>query len=133
MKAKLLTIGCGRVLAAATLSLLLAQATSAPTEYQVLHAFGAGTDGGGLWTSVTFDKKGNLYGATSGGGLYGYGIVFKLTPHPDGIWSEAILHSFRNGDPNGSEPNGGLIQDALGIGMALLPLVVPTAPEWFSN
>jgi uncharacterized repeat protein (TIGR03803 family) len=80
----------------------------------VLHAFGAGTDGGGLWTSVTFDKKGNLYGATSGGGLYEYGVVFKLTPHPDGIWSEAILHSFRNDDPNGSEPNGGLIQDALG-------------------
>src|SRR5208337_3980851 len=101
-------------LAAIAASLLLMQATWAAPKYKVLHAFGEGTDGGGLWSSVTLDKKGNLYGATSGGGKHGYGIVFKLTPHTDGRWAETVLHSFKNGDPDGSEPNGGLIQDALG-------------------
>jgi uncharacterized repeat protein (TIGR03803 family) len=79
-----------------------------------LHAFGAGNDGGGLWSSVSLDKKGNLYGATSGGGDYGYGTVFKLTLGANGNWAETILHSFKNGDPLGSEPNGGLIQNEAG-------------------
>jgi uncharacterized repeat protein (TIGR03803 family) len=52
--------------------------------YKVLHAFGAGTDGGGLWSSVVFDGKGSLYGTTSGGGLYGAGTLFQLTPQPAG-------------------------------------------------
>jgi hypothetical protein len=65
MKVKLLITCCGKFLAAVTLSLLLAHAAWAAPKYKVLHAFGAGSDGGGLWTSVTFDKKGSLYGATS--------------------------------------------------------------------
>ena len=68
VKRKLLAPSFGRLLAAITASLLLAHATWAAPKYKVLHAFGRGTDGGGLWSSVTFDKKGNLYGATSGGG-----------------------------------------------------------------
>lgn len=83
-------------------------------KYKVLHAFGKGNDGGGLWTSVTLDKKGSLYGATSGGGSYSYGTIFRLTPHADSSWTETILHSFKNGDPNGSEPNGGLVHDLAG-------------------
>jgi len=114
MKRKPSTSGVLQLIAAATAALLLAQAAWACPKYKVLHAFGKGNDGGGLWNSVTFDKRGNLYGATSGGGAYGYGIVFKLTRHTDGKWTETILHSFKNGDPDGSEPNGGLLQDALG-------------------
>jgi len=114
MRNKSLTWGSRRFLATITIGLILAQAAWAGPQYKVLHAFGAGTDGGGLWTSVSFDKKGNLYGATSGGGAYGYGVIFKLTRRADGTWTETTLHSFSNGDPNGSEPNGGLIQDGLG-------------------
>jgi uncharacterized repeat protein (TIGR03803 family) len=94
--------------------LLLVVSAWAGPRYKVLHAFGKGKDGGGLWTSVSLDKKGSLYGATSGGGPGGYGIVFKLTPHQNGTWTETTLHSFKNGDPDGSEPNGSLIQDAQG-------------------
>jgi uncharacterized repeat protein (TIGR03803 family) len=47
---------------------------------RTLHTFGSGTDGqfpnGGL--SVDEDK--NLYGTTSAGGGFGYGIVFKIAP-----------------------------------------------------
>ncbi len=36
-------------------------------KYKVLHSFGTGKDGGGLWGSLTFDAQGNLYGTTIGG------------------------------------------------------------------
>ena len=114
MKIQLLATGCGKLLAPIIAILLLTQTGWTAPKYKVLHAFGAGNDGGGLWTSVIFDKKGSLFGATSGGGMHGYGIIFKLTPRTNGRWSETILHSFANGDPDGSEPNGGLIQDARG-------------------
>lgn len=79
-------------------------------QYKVLHSFGSGTDGGGPSGSVSMDKQGRVFGSTSGGGPDGYGIVFKLSALPNGRWKESVLHSFANGDPNGSEPNGGLIQ-----------------------
>jgi len=114
MKIKRLIAGCARFLAVFTLSLLSVLPAWSGSIYRVVHAFGSGNDGGGLWSSVTLDKQGNLYGSTSGGGLYAYGVVFKLTRHQKGTWTETILHNFKNGDPDGSEPNGGLIQDALG-------------------
>jgi uncharacterized repeat protein (TIGR03803 family) len=77
--------------------------------YSVLHAFGSGNDGGGLWDSVVFDKQGNLYGTTSAGGDNDYGTVFELSPGSNGEWAETILQCFKNGDPYGSEPMGGVI------------------------
>jgi uncharacterized repeat protein (TIGR03803 family) len=44
-----------------------------------LHSF-AGTDGRAPWAGVTLDGAGNLYGSTQGGGAYGHGVVFQLTP-----------------------------------------------------
>src|SRR5271157_110097 len=46
---------------------------------QVLHSFN-GTDGDGPGAGLIFDAASNLYGTTSGGGTYGYGTVFELTP-----------------------------------------------------
>jgi len=37
-------------------------------------------DGAYPYASLIMDKKGNLYSTTDGGGTYGYGTVFKLTP-----------------------------------------------------
>jgi uncharacterized repeat protein (TIGR03803 family) len=72
------------------------RAWAAP-KYKVLHAFTARSgDGGGLWSSVIFDRKGNLYGTTSGGGEFGYGTIFRLSPGENGAWRETILHSFNN-------------------------------------
>src|SRR5262249_40719879 len=77
-------------------------------------SLGSGTDGGGLWGSVTLDKKGRVYGATSGGGTHNGGTVFRLTPHPNGGWSEKILHSFPDSHDDAGDPNGGLIESKEG-------------------
>ncbi|HEY6768561.1 MAG TPA: choice-of-anchor tandem repeat GloVer-containing protein [Candidatus Sulfotelmatobacter sp.] len=82
--------------------------------FTVLYSFTGGTDGGGVGSGVVMDKQGNLYGTTTGGGAYGYGTVFELSPNSDGTWSETVLHSFKNGDPDGQEPDANLILDAAG-------------------
>ena len=67
-------------------------------------------DRGGKWTEtvlyslgdngvsalgpVAFDSAGNLYAAAQFGGLEGQGSIFKLSPRPDGTWTEHVLHLF---------------------------------------
>jgi uncharacterized repeat protein (TIGR03803 family) len=50
-------------------------------------------------------KDGNFYGISYGGGTYGYGTVFKLTPGG----KLTILHSF-TGRADGQHPSGGLVE-----------------------
>ena len=45
-----------------------------------LYVFTGGNDGSCPWGSVTIDAAGNLYGTTAGGGAYGGGVVFEITP-----------------------------------------------------
>jgi uncharacterized repeat protein (TIGR03803 family) len=40
--------------------------------------------------------------------------VYRLTPVGDGIWTEAVLHSFSGGTEDGKLPQGGVIVDASG-------------------
>jgi len=95
------------LIALLTILLTLVHSGLAAPKYKVLHAFGQGQDGAGTWGSLLLDKKGNLYGTTGGGGLYGYGTAFELTPQSNDNWSETILHDFdRNGqDGYGSTAN----------------------------
>jgi uncharacterized repeat protein (TIGR03803 family) len=55
------------------------------------------------WSSVVPDKAGNLYSTTLGGGLIGYGIVYRLKPGSAGGWSEQQIYSFA-GSPDGANP-----------------------------
>jgi uncharacterized repeat protein (TIGR03803 family) len=89
-------------------------AAHAQYQYTVLHAFGSGDDGAGVWSSVVFDKQGNLYGTTSGGGSYQAGTVYELTPQQDGNWTEAVLHNFLSSPGDGAGPFGGLVSDRSG-------------------
>jgi uncharacterized repeat protein (TIGR03803 family) len=63
------------------------------------------------YSYVIFDGQGNLYGTTYGGGEYGYGVVFELSPGTDGSWTETVLHNFAN-TPDGANPGNGLIMDS---------------------
>jgi uncharacterized repeat protein (TIGR03803 family) len=77
----------------------------------VLYRF-TGADGEQPQSQVTFDAAGNLYGTTLFGGAYGPGVVFKLSPNPDGTWAESVLHSFNGTD--GAYSYSALISDAAG-------------------
>jgi uncharacterized repeat protein (TIGR03803 family) len=81
----------------------------------VLHSF-QGTDGAGPGRNggLIFDAAGNLYGMATGGGAYGYGTVFELTPSAGGGWTATVLHDFAYGGTDGAYPSGGLIFDAAG-------------------
>ncbi|MGO9486228.1 MAG: choice-of-anchor tandem repeat GloVer-containing protein [Rhodomicrobium sp.] len=69
--------------------------------------------------SLTADTKGNLYGTTSvggsGGGAFGFGVVFMLTPPASaaGAWTETVLYNFAEGT-DGGQPHGNVIFDAQG-------------------
>jgi uncharacterized repeat protein (TIGR03803 family) len=81
----------------------------------VLFSFVDADDGGSGFNPlgrVVIGNNGELYGTTSGGGIYYFGAVFELTPPaaPGGTWTEYIIYSF-TGD--GREPVG-LTMDANG-------------------
>ncbi|MGA2591007.1 MAG: choice-of-anchor tandem repeat GloVer-containing protein [Bryobacteraceae bacterium] len=67
------------------------------------------TDNGGSgfypYERVVIGNNGELYGATSGGGIYYFGAIFELAPPaaPGGTWTESVIYSF-TGD--GREPVG---------------------------
>jgi len=77
---------------------------------QILLTFNT-TDGAapGAVTPV-FDKQGNLYGTTTGGGSPGNGTVFKLTPGG----TETVLHNFNCGTGDGCVPWAGVTLDKKG-------------------
>ena len=65
------------------------------------------------WGGLAFDTANNLYGATPGGGEYGYGTIFELSPNSDGTWTESVLHQF-TGKSDGADPYTTPIFDAAG-------------------
>ncbi len=79
----------------------------------ILHNFTGGKDGGQGYggCGLTLDAAGNLYGTRVGGGTYGYGGVYKLTPTSGGGWKETGL-AFN--DHPAAFPDGGVIFDAPG-------------------
>lgn len=47
--------------------------------YTALHDFTGGNDGALPISTIVFDANGNMYGTTSQGGEYGYGVVWEIT------------------------------------------------------
>jgi uncharacterized repeat protein (TIGR03803 family) len=63
---------------------------------------------------LTLDSLGNAYGVTSGGGAYGYGTVYKMSPSAKGTWTEAVLHNFTGNADGGSPLVERLVLDSSG-------------------
>jgi len=66
--------------------------------------------------SLTMDAAGNLYGTTLGGGRYGWGAVFKLTPALGG-WTYSSLYDFCAGGypcADGAAPYSNIVFDSRG-------------------
>lgn len=79
---------------------------------KVLWAFTNGFANGGPLGRVTMDAAGNLYGSTNGGGTFGLGAVFRLTPSSGG-WIYTSLHDF-SGQDDGEFPVGNVLLDSNG-------------------
>jgi uncharacterized repeat protein (TIGR03803 family) len=82
------------------------------TTLHIFKGFGGSTPKAGL----IMDSAGNLYGTTrfgSGNFGLGYGLVFKLTPDMNGIYTASILYSFTGGS-DGAEPLAALLMDSAG-------------------
>jgi hypothetical protein len=72
---------------------------------------------------LIFDRAGNLYGTTSGGGgsggscesgySYSCGTVFELSPNGSGGWMATSVYGFQGGS-DGFAPHSGLIFDQAG-------------------
>jgi uncharacterized repeat protein (TIGR03803 family) len=75
----------------------------------ILHQFRPGPYGDGVYpyAPLIFDKGGELWGATLGGG-YCCGVLFKVTPSGSGS-GESGVWGFENSD--GNSPYGGLVLD----------------------
>lgn len=103
-----------------------------PWTETVLYSFQSVNDGYVAAGDLTFDKAGNLYGATLFGGgegttcdiLYGgqCGTVFQLSRPKviGGQWTQTVLHRFAGPAPgaqygDGALPNGGLVIDSDGV------------------
>jgi uncharacterized repeat protein (TIGR03803 family) len=67
-------------------------------EYKILHQFCADQktcrDGFDLSAPLVRDPQGNLYGTANGGGAFGFGTVFRLSPTRNGKWKFDVLHDF---------------------------------------
>jgi uncharacterized repeat protein (TIGR03803 family) len=62
---------------------------------------------------LAIDAQGNLYGTAYQGGAAGHGVVFRMSPRPDGTWTYRLLYSFTGGT-DGGLPTGGVTVDASG-------------------
>jgi uncharacterized repeat protein (TIGR03803 family) len=89
----------------------LSLAASAQTQ-SILYSFTDTTDGAVPASGLISDAAGNLYGSAQYSSP-GQGVVFKLSPTTGGGWRETVLHTFF-GNPDGSNPYGGLAMDASG-------------------
>jgi len=85
-----------------------------------IYAFRGGPHDGAIPVDrLIFDRAGNIYSTTDGGGnsivpgYSGYGTVFKMTPSSGGQWTESVLHFFTGG-LDGSGPIGTLAIDGAG-------------------
>ena len=104
-----MVIGCGMVF-----KLTPPQPGQTAWKETVLHSF-QGPDGAFPQGGVIKDAAGNIYGTASGGGQYGDGLAFRLTPPLPGEtrWRQTVLHQF-DISTSGDTPVGELVPDSAG-------------------
>ena len=76
--------------------------------HNIIHAFN-GSDGQAPDAALLQDSKGNLYGTTFDGGLYGFGAVFTV----NSSGQERVLYNF-TGAGDGANPHSTLLRDSKG-------------------
>jgi uncharacterized repeat protein (TIGR03803 family) len=98
------------------IELLVSTTAYAKPKLSTLYTF-AGTSDGAYPGQLSYDRSGNLYGATASGGSTacsgGCGTIFRITPPAKGgtAWTETTLYSFI-GQADGAFPNGVIVDKA---------------------
>jgi uncharacterized repeat protein (TIGR03803 family) len=89
-----------------------------------IYSFSGGADGSAPSSGVIFDRNGNVYGTTLGGGAFGLGEVFQLVPpgQQGGVWTLNVLHSFVGGEGEGENPQSPLAFDSVGNLYGVTPI-----------
>jgi uncharacterized repeat protein (TIGR03803 family) len=102
----------GKVLLLVTIAM---SAVAAAQTYSTLYSF---TVSDAFWPQGGFveDASGNLYGTTKGGGTYGVGTVYELSPPAQGgtTWTKTTLYSFQSYGTTGEIPSSDLTIDSTG-------------------
>src|SRR5271157_5159200 len=88
------------------------KAVRCPWSETTLYSFTGGKDGGEVYSPVTFDQAGNIYGTTRAGGNGNAGVVYTLVPS-GGTWTESVIHFF-GGSGDGANPYTGVVFDGSG-------------------
>jgi|HubBroStandDraft_6_1064221.scaffolds.fasta_scaffold01629_1 uncharacterized repeat protein (TIGR03803 family) len=101
----ILTASSGSIIASATLMI-----TPLQQAFSVLYTFTGGQDGANPQAGLVADPSGTFYGTTSGGGDFGLGAIFVLSPVSGVGWAETVLHSFAGGTTDGASPRTPLLQ-----------------------
>jgi uncharacterized repeat protein (TIGR03803 family) len=96
------------LLATALASLPASPGVRSGPKFKMLHILPGYT-----YAGLVLDSACNLYGTTSGGGVYGRGTVFELTRDSNGGWTEHVLHDFTGGK-DGEAPYASPIFDEAG-------------------
>lgn len=95
-------------------TLALAPLAAAQTE-STLYSF---TETTNFWPQggLIEDSTGNLYGTTKGGGTYGVGSFYELSPptQSGGAWTETTLYNFPSYGNTGYVPSSDLVTDSNG-------------------
>jgi uncharacterized repeat protein (TIGR03803 family) len=84
---------------------------------QVLYSFNGfanQNDGYFPFGGLVFDKKGNLYGTTIGGGPSFQGTAFELSRGSNGTWTETVIYNFAGGTSVGSPQSMSFAIDGAG-------------------
>jgi uncharacterized repeat protein (TIGR03803 family) len=113
MQRKRLSNGIASVLAMLAATVLMTATSAVAQTENVLLNFGS-RNGQTPEAGLIFDAAGNLYGTTAGGGAFGHGTAFELTPNGSGGWTEKLLHSFNSNGKDGYLPYASLVLDAAG-------------------
>jgi uncharacterized repeat protein (TIGR03803 family) len=98
-------------LLSATLWLVMASLSAKAQTFTIVHSFGAPNDGAYPSGPLLRDLMDNLYGASQGGGSFGWGTVFKIDPSN----KERVLYSFRDG-ADGLIPSISFLQSGTIVG-----------------